>query len=323
VSAPREGRLRALGRHIAAEQDAALAASEALATRAATLAVAEYMRGRRSTRRTARAKRPGTQSRLIIASAVAMAACAALLFVRTRPVEVAVVGGAALAAGDTLEAHDRALARSTSRTPERTRTAPREASRSTQRDTPRATGKADTSGAPTDKSRSAAVDESVATPAASLRGAKPSSPASWQQLARAGEFAAAYKLGREVDLTSQRAEDALMLADTARLSGDTSAALRLYQQLRQLHPGSDAAAAAAFASGQVLFDQRSAYLDAARWFETYLHERGHGPLARQARGRLLEALERCGQHRAARRAARKYLRAYPSGPHATFARRLL
>jgi DNA-directed RNA polymerase specialized sigma24 family protein len=144
----------------------------------------------------------------------------------------------------------------------------------------------------------------------------------WQALARAGKFSAAYALGRDVQLDTLSVSDALLLGDTARLSGDTTAALHIYEKVRQRHAGSNAAAAAAFASGQLQFDQRSAFTDAARWFALYLHERSTGPLAREASGRLLEALERSGQHGAAKRAATAYLRAYPTGPHATFARGL-
>jgi TolA-binding protein len=145
----------------------------------------------------------------------------------------------------------------------------------------------------------------------------------WQQLARAGKFDAAYALGRTVEHAQLRVADLLLFGDTARLCAEAAAALQAYAEVRGRDPGSDAAAVAAFASGRVLFDQRAAFREAARWFQTYLRERAEGPLAREAHGRLVESLERAGEHTAALRSAEQYLRVYPSGPHATFARTLL
>jgi hypothetical protein len=46
-------------------------------------------------------------------------------------------------------------------------------------------------------------------------------------------------------------------------------------------------------------------------------------MAREATGRLMEAMDRAGDHEGARRIARRYLGAYPNGPHAEQAKRVL
>ncbi|MBI5502016.1 MAG: hypothetical protein HY907_17370, partial [Deltaproteobacteria bacterium] len=46
-------------------------------------------------------------------------------------------------------------------------------------------------------------------------------------------------------------------------------------------------------------------------------------IAREAAGRLIEALDRAGHSEAAATAAREYLQLDPDGPHADFARALL
>jgi outer membrane protein assembly factor BamD (BamD/ComL family) len=74
---------------------------------------------------------------------------------------------------------------------------------------------------------------------------------------------------------------------------------------------------------RVASDQRGSSADAARWLDTYLAQQPEGPLAREARGRLIEARERTGDHDGARRAARDYIARYPEGPHAELAQRLL
>jgi TolA-binding protein len=73
--------------------------------------------------------------------------------------------------------------------------------------------------------------------------------------------------------------------------------------------------------GQLAFDLRRNHREAARWFRIYLAEAANGSLAREAMGRLLEALQRSGQPAAACGIARQYLRRFPGGPHARRARR--
>lgn len=112
------------------------------------------------------------------------------------------------------------------------------------------------------------------------------------------------------------------LGDAARLTGSTARAVQAYRLLRRRHPGTPAAALAAFSLGRLYFDQRRRYRLAARWFRIYIAELPRGPLVQESRGRLMEALQRGGDRRAARRVARQYLSRSPSGPHAQLARTL-
>jgi transmembrane sensor len=115
-------------------------------------------------------------------------------------------------------------------------------------------------------------------------------------------------------------QDLVSLGDAARFSGRADEADYVLQRLRERFPRDERASVAAFNLGRIAFDIRRSYADAARWFETYLNERPSGPLAREASGRVMEALERSGSHQRAREAAARYLQAFPSGPHADLAR---
>src|SRR6185503_13197858 len=100
------------------------------------------------------------------------------------------------------------------------------------------------------------------------------------------------------------------LGDTARFAGKPADALAAYLALRSRAGGSVPAKQAAFSIARVHFDQRAAYSDAARWFRTYLAEQPGGPFAREAEGRLMEALSRAGDRTGARSVAEGYLAKY-------------
>ncbi len=144
------------------------------------------------------------------------------------------------------------------------------------------------------------------------------------ELARAGRYdeavAAAAGVGWQRWMAQADRADLLVVADAARFSRDSSRATRLYVYLRSRAPGSTQAAAAAFALGQLAFDQRRDYNAAAAWFGRYLVERPTGSLAREAAGRLLEARLKADDHAGACAAARKYMVRHASGPHANLAR---
>jgi transmembrane sensor len=92
--------------------------------------------------------------------------------------------------------------------------------------------------------------------------------------------------------------------------------------IRRRHAGSSRAAVAAFGLGRLEFDKRHAYAKAAQWFGTYLKEEPSGSLAREARGRLMEATLAAGDRARARALADEYLSLHPTGPHAVLARSL-
>lgn len=149
----------------------------------------------------------------------------------------------------------------------------------------------------------------------------------WQELAAAGNYAeslsAARKTGLQKIYGAGSAADLARLAQVARFAGDTEVARSALRSIRERFAASAEAAVATFDLGRLAFDTSGRYLEAAHWFQGYLREYPHGNLAREARGRLIEALERGGDHAGAREAASEYLLHYPSGPHAGLARRLI
>lgn len=166
-----------------------------------------------------------------------------------------------------------------------------------------------------------AVDETPQAPdSGSVR------PPSWQQLARDGKFKqavdAASAQGFDDALASASAGDLSLLGDAARFSGKPDLAIAAYEKLRSRYPGTARAATAAYSLARTHFDQRRAFGQAAHWFQQYLQEQPAGPLAREARGRLMESLNNSGDKAGARRMAETYLRRYPDGPHAALAKSL-
>jgi hypothetical protein len=148
-------------------------------------------------------------------------------------------------------------------------------------------------------------------------------PPGWQELGRAGDYRRAYDQVRSIGVgqlaDTESAASLLTLAEVCRFAGHGGEAVTVLTKLRQRFAGSDAAAVAAFQLGRAA----GSGAEGARWFGTYLRERPGGSLAREASGRLLEALDRSGDHAAAVRAAQSYLARYPAGPHSAFARQIL
>jgi transmembrane sensor len=146
----------------------------------------------------------------------------------------------------------------------------------------------------------------------------------WQALARRGQYTQALAVTDfEAQCEQASAKKLAALADTARYAGDSSKEALALRLLRERYPGTPRAALAAFALGRLEFDANGSYRKAAEWFRTYLSEQAGGPLAREARGRLMEATLRSGDAAGARELAARYLRDYASGPHAAIARGLL
>ncbi|HYO96406.1 MAG TPA: FecR domain-containing protein [Polyangiaceae bacterium] len=164
-------------------------------------------------------------------------------------------------------------------------------------------------------------------PTRARRIARPLDEESWQLAARAGHFskalAAVEAAGFAAEVERASAEDLALLGDVARFGGSSQRSLEALSALRRRFPNSGRAGAAAFSIARIHFDQRAAYAEAAKWFRIYMREQPRGSLAREAQGRLMEALERSGDRGAARQVAEQYLAAHPTGPHVRFARSLL
>lgn len=148
----------------------------------------------------------------------------------------------------------------------------------------------------------------------------------WLALARKGAydeaFSAARTKGFEAECERVDAQALALLSDVARHAGANRQAEQALVTLRRRFPGTGDASLAAFALGRLEFDEFKAYPRAAAWFRTYLNERPSGPMTREALGRLIEACYRARDLEGARTAATRYLRDYPSGPHAELASRV-
>jgi TolA-binding protein len=154
----------------------------------------------------------------------------------------------------------------------------------------------------------------------------PEAPTSWRGLAATGRYrealARAEIEGFAEICGSAGPADLLALGDAARFAGQGGRAREAYLALRARFPGGREAAEVAFLFGRMAFDRDGAPVEAARWFRVYLAEAPGGSYAREARGRLVEALQRSGDREGARVAAVAYLAAHPEGPHAELARSL-
>jgi transmembrane sensor len=185
-------------------------------------------------------------------------------------------------------------------------------------------------GSLTDAGPAETRDPTIAPPAKNAEifpGRAPAAGDEWRAFAKRGAlreaFASADAAGFTQTCAGASPSELLILGDGARLSGSSARAEEALLTLRRRYPTDPRRAAAAFSLGKVAFDQRGAYEQAAAWFSTSLREQPGGPLAREAAGRLIEALRRADDSAGARRAARDYLDKYPEGPHADLARSVL
>lgn len=145
---------------------------------------------------------------------------------------------------------------------------------------------------------------------------------SWSKLEDRGNYEGAYSAataaGLPALLRSASADELLRFAQVARLSGHAESQRAALLACHRRFTGSDSAAVAAYELAGAC-----APAEACDWLERYLAEAPHGPLAREALGRLFEARASAGNDRGAREAAARYLARYPDGPQAAPARALL
>jgi hypothetical protein len=146
----------------------------------------------------------------------------------------------------------------------------------------------------------------------------------WALASRPREaLAAATRVGFDRLCGVLPAPDLLLLADAARFANDPSAAAKAFTALRERFPDDVRAGDAVFALGVLALDAEGRPTEASTRFEEYLDLWPTGPLAREAHGRLIEALDRAYRREDAARVAARYLEHFADGPHADLARRLL
>jgi hypothetical protein len=145
----------------------------------------------------------------------------------------------------------------------------------------------------------------------------------WSEMLADGNFRgvvdAAEARGTDVTLTRGSLADVVALADAARYLHDRALARRGLLAERARFAGSAEARGAAFVLGRMADDVDSRD-EAIRWYDTYLAESPAGSFAPEALGRKLVALVESGDTGGARSVAKEYLRRFPHGAHAAYAR---
>jgi hypothetical protein len=145
----------------------------------------------------------------------------------------------------------------------------------------------------------------------------------WSEMLADGNFRgvvdAAEARGTDVTLTRGSLADVVALADAARYLHDRALAKRGLLAERARFAGSAEARGAAFVLGRMA-DDVDARDEAIRWYDTYLAESPAGAFAPEALGRKLVALVESGDTGGARSVAKEYLRRFPHGAHAAYAR---
>jgi transmembrane sensor len=146
----------------------------------------------------------------------------------------------------------------------------------------------------------------------------PASPRSvWKDLARSGDYDAAYRqLGPDgVAREAARAsvDDLMMLADVARLSAHGADAVVPLSHVVDEHAADARAAVAAFTLGRLQLDTLNHPGQAAKAFARAIALGLPGSLVEDAYARLVEADAKAGNRDAARAAADEYARKFPQG----------
>jgi ferric-dicitrate binding protein FerR (iron transport regulator) len=173
-------------------------------------------------------------------------------------------------------------------------------------------------------------DDATATALAAreAEGPPPVHPASrplptWSEMLADGNFHgvldAAEARGIDATLSRGSLADVVALADAARYLHERRLAKRGLLAERSRFGGSAEARGAAFVLGRMADDGGSRD-EAIRWYDTYLAESSQGSFVAEALGRKLVALVESGDAVGARSVAKEYLRRFPHGAHAAYAR---
>jgi transmembrane sensor len=142
-----------------------------------------------------------------------------------------------------------------------------------------------------------------------------------QQVAQR-QYAAAYRsLVAAPGMADHSAEDLMLAADAARLSGHPAEAVPYLQKLLREHARDARAPLAAFTMGRILLAQLARPAEAADAFALTRRLAPEGALAADALAREVEAAAGAGDAGRARARAQEYVSKYPSGRRAEAVRR--
>ncbi|MBS2013711.1 MAG: tetratricopeptide repeat protein [Deltaproteobacteria bacterium] len=128
--------------------------------------------------------------------------------------------------------------------------------------------------------------------------------------------------GDDAVLEKGSAAEVLALGDEARLAGDAGRARAAYVRVRARFPRTEQAAKAAFLLGRMA-EAGGALDEAVSDYAAATSESPGGTFAQDALGRTMEIEQRRGNGERARSLAEQYLRSFPSGPHASYARSIV
>ncbi len=146
----------------------------------------------------------------------------------------------------------------------------------------------------------------------------------WKELYKRNDYAgtvdAAEKEGLSSLYTTLNREDLWRLASAARYARRGRVATDVLLAIRERFSGSRRAHAATFLLGRVALELGYNTRRAGKWFKIYLNENPSGPLAEEALGRLIDACDKAGDGKEARRNAGLYLSRYPNGLFTELAR---
>ena len=142
----------------------------------------------------------------------------------------------------------------------------------------------------------------------------PGSRARFRALATRGHYTEAYRvLTGAPDMLDSKAEDLMLAADAARLSGHPTEAMPYLERIVRNYHGDMRAPLAAFTLGRILLYQLGRPAEAADAFALVRKLHPAGALSSDALAREAEAAERAGLTERARRLSEEYVRDYPSG----------
>jgi transmembrane sensor len=160
-------------------------------------------------------------------------------------------------------------------------------------------------------------------PKAEARPSGTGAHARFLELARGGEFKAAYQvMSQNPAVVGASAEELMLAADAARLSSHPDEAVRYLRRVTSEHAADSRAPLAAFTLGRVLLSQLSRPGEAAEAFALSRRLRPAGSLSEDALAREAEARAAAGGAGRARALASDYLARYPRGKHAATMQRL-
>jgi transmembrane sensor len=140
--------------------------------------------------------------------------------------------------------------------------------------------------------------------------------------ARGGEYQKAYKVLREApQVVNNSAEDLMLAADAARLSGHPERAPEYLRRITVEHRRDPRAPLAAFTLGRILLTQLGQPAEAERAFGLARQLAPNGALAEDALARQVEAAHRSGQAGRAESLATEYSKRYPGSKRLDAVRR--